>query len=394
MAETIAQNIERNNSDFSHTKKRLVSIDALRGFVMVIMLIDHIRETFYLHMQVSDPPDVYVTSPALFYTRFASAICAPVFIFLAGLSAALYSQKHNKNETATFLLKRGLFLVFLEVTLIVFLWTFKYPPDMFCLQVIWCIGLCMIALAGLIYLPPRALLLIGLLIVVGHNLMDGFKLDPQSPFIIPWAILYQREVLDIGGFVARTSYPVLPWVGVILLGFVTGSWFFNNYSPSQRQKRLMTSGLMGLLLFLMIRNLNFYGDYPWTNTGEFFMTMMSFLSLTKYPPSFMFSLSMLSLGLLLLVLFEKFQNHNFTKIMSHFGAAPLFYYILHLAVLKILYVIAYSIYGSTHGKYVSFRSVGYIWLTFTILTVLLYFPTKWFSGFKQRNRHIAWLKYF
>ena len=222
MAETIAQNIERNNSDFSHTKKRLVSIDALRGFVMVIMLIDHIRETFYLHMQVSDPPDVYVTSPALFYTRFASAICAPVFIFLVGLSAALYSQKHNKNETATFLLKRGLFLVFLEVTLIVFLWTFKYPPDMFYLQVIWCIGLCMIALAGLIYLPPRALLLIGLLIVVGHNLMDGFKLDPQSPFIIPWAILYQREVLDIGGFVARTSYPVLPWVGVILLGFVTG----------------------------------------------------------------------------------------------------------------------------------------------------------------------------
>ena len=108
----------------------------------------------------------------------------------------------------------------------------------------------------------------------------------------------------------------------------------------------------------------------------------------------MFSLSMLSLGLLLLVLFEKFQNHNFTKIMSHFGAAPLFYYILHLAVLKILYVIAYSIYGSTHGKYVSFPSVGYIWLTFTILTVLLYFPTKWFSGFKQRNRHIAWLKYF
>jgi uncharacterized membrane protein len=281
MAETIAQNIERNNSDFSHTKKRLVSIDALRGFVMVIMLIDHIRETFYLHMQVSDPPDVYVTSPALFYTRFASAICAPVFIFLAGLSAALYSQKHNKNETATFLLKRGLFLVFLEVTLIVFLWTFKYPPDMFYLQVIWCIGLCMIALAGLIYLPPRALLFIGLLIVVGHNLMDGFKLDPQSPFIIPWAILYQREVLDIGGFVARTSYPVLPWVGVILLGFVTGPWFFNNYSPSQRQKRLMTSGLMGLLLFLMIRNLNFYGDYPWTNTGEFFMTMMSFLSLTK-----------------------------------------------------------------------------------------------------------------
>ena len=131
---------------------RLQSIDALRGFVMVLMLVDHIRETFYLHRQVADPMDALATSPELFYTRLTSAICAPVFIWLTGLSAWLYSQKHSASETSRFLLKRGAFLVLLELTLIVFLWAGKYPPDMFFLQVIWCIGLCMIALAGLIYL--------------------------------------------------------------------------------------------------------------------------------------------------------------------------------------------------------------------------------------------------
>ncbi len=393
MADTIAQSIERNSPDFPLTKRRLVSIDALRGLVMVIMLIDHVRETFYLHLQVSDPVDVYATSPALFYTRFASAICAPVFIWLTGLSAYLYAQKYSKIETAAFLLKRGLFLVFLEVTLVAFLWSGAYPPDMFFLQVIWCIGLCMIVLAGLIYLPSRVLLIIGIAIVAGHNFLHGFKLSPEDPFYVLWAILYQREVIDFGVVVVRTSYPVLPWVGVILLGYVAGTWFSNN-TTAKRQKKILTFGFFGLVLFCAIRFLNVYGDYAWVNTGDFTKTLMSFLSLTKYPPSFMFNLSMLSLGLLLLFLFEKYQNHKFTIQMSNFGAAPMFYYVLHLAVLKLIYVIAYSIYGPTDGKYLSFPGVGYIWLAFAVLTVLLYFPTRWFANFKQNNRHIVWLKYF
>ena len=148
---------------------RLKSIDALRGFVMVIMLVDHVRETFYLHRQVSDPVDVFTTSPELFYTRLTSAICAPVFIWLTGLSAWLYSQRHSKFETSKFLVKRGAFLVLLELTLIVFLWAGKYPPDLFFLQVIWCIGLCMIALAGLIFLPTKLLLTIGIIIAVSYT---------------------------------------------------------------------------------------------------------------------------------------------------------------------------------------------------------------------------------
>ncbi|MDG2140109.1 MAG: heparan-alpha-glucosaminide N-acetyltransferase domain-containing protein [Gammaproteobacteria bacterium] len=376
------------------TTHRLQSIDALRGFVMVLMLVDHIRETFYLHKQVSDPVDALATSPELFYTRLTSAICAPVFIWLTGLSAWLYSQKHSTSETSKFLLKRGVFLVFLELTLIVFLWAGKYPPDMFFLQVIWCIGLCMIALAGLIYIPSSLLIAIGLTIVIGHNILDDFRLGEDSTFYVMWAILYQREVLDFDFIVLRTSYPVLPWIGVIILGFVAAPWFFKNTSSADRKKRMFIMGFIGLVLFCVVRFLNFYGDSPWENTGRFSTTLISFLSLTKYPPSFLFNLSTLSLGLLFLALFERYQGNRFTHIMSMFGAAPMFFYAFHLAVLKLLYVITLAIYGPSDGIYLAFPSIGYIWGTFLVLVFLLYFPTRRFGNYKQANKHISWLKYF
>ena len=373
---------------------RLGSIDSLRGFVMILMLVDHMRETFYLHAQVSDPVDALTTSPELFYTRLTSAICAPVFIWLTGLSAWLYSQKHSKTETAKFLLKRGVFLVFLELTLIVFLWAGKYPPDMFFLQVIWCIGLCMILLAGLIFLRPPALILLAVSIVAGHNLLSGFRVEEGESFYVLWAVLYQREVLEVGSVVFRTSYPVLPWVGVIALGYSAGPWFSNEFSPVQRQRKLATYGLVGLFLFFIVRYLNFYGDSPWIAGEETATTLMSFLSLTKYPPSFLFNLSMISLGLLLLVLFEKFQDRKVSQVMSDFGAAPMFFYAFHLAVLKIIYTIAYSIYGPSDGTYLSFPSVGYIWLASAVMVTALYFPTRWFAEYKQANKHVEWLRYF
>lgn len=391
----MSQSIDSNISDPKTISKRLISIDALRGFVMVIMLIDHVRETFFLHMQVGDPVDVTITSPELFFTRWASSICAPVFIFLTGMSAYLYSTKYSLEKTSAFLFKRGLFLVLLELTLVVFLWTGKYPPDRYYLQVIWCIGLCMIALSGLIYLPRNFQITLGVIIVAGHNLLDGFKVEAESNFFIPWAILYQREVFEIfDGIDARTSYPILPWIGVILLGFCLGPWFAKNVSPTIRKKKLLTAGIIGLISFFIIRYANFYGDFPRINTGEALTTFMSFIALTKYPPSLLFNLSMLSIGLLLLVLFEKYEDNKLTNIMADFGAAPMFYYVFHLAVLKILYLIAITINGPTHGKYFSFNTVGQIWIAFFIFTFLFYFPTRWFAKFKQRNKHIKWLQYF
>ena len=288
---TQSKNIEMD-VEITPKSKRLISIDALRGFVMIIMIIDHVRETFFLHMQVGDPVDVLTTSPELFFTRWVSSICAPVFIFLTGLSAWLYSQKHSKNDTAIFLLKRGMFLVLLEVTIISFLWSGKYPPDIFFLQVIWCIGLCMIALAGLIYLPRYLQIVIGAIIIAGHNLLDQIILTSDAPLFIPWAILYQRAMIDFGGgIIARTSYPLLPWMGVILIGYTAGSWFSKDMSKETRAKQLMISGMALILAFIVIRALNFYGDSPWFITESTLTTFMSFISLTKYPPSLLFSLS-------------------------------------------------------------------------------------------------------
>lgn len=361
---------------------------------MILMLLDHVRETFYLHLQVSDPVNVFETSPELFYTRFVTFICAPVFIYLTGLSAWLFLKKNSRDETSKFLLKRGLFLILMEITVINFLWGGQYPPDMFFLQVIWCIGICMIFLSFLIYLKPRSILLIGVLIICSHNYFLDFSVNSESIFYKPWAILYQREVIELSGFLFRTSYPVLPWIGVIALGFSSGIWFSKEKPPSYKKRKMLTYGLAGFLIFLVIRFFNIYGDTAWINTGDFQTTLMSFLSLSKYPPSFLFNLLMISLGLLIMLFCEKFQDNKFVKMLSQFGSAPMFFYVLHLTVLLVIYKICYFIYGPNQGEYFSLPNVKSLWITFVILSIALYFPTKWFALYKHSNKNIKWLKYF
>ena len=374
--------------------RRIKSIDSLRGFVMILMLLDHVRETFFLHLQVSDPVDIFLTSPELFYTRFITFICAPVFIYLTGLSAWLYMKKNSRVEASKFLLKRGIFLVALEITIINFLWSGQYPPDMFFLQVIWCIGLCMVVLSLMIYLQYWMILSMGIIIVCGHNFFLNFNVLSESIFHIPWAILYQREVIEFSGIAIRTSYPVLPWIGVIALGYTSGIWFSKNKLPSYKERKMLIYGLAGIFFFFVIRFINIYGDYAWVNTGEFSMTIMSFLSLTKYPPSFMFNLLTLSLGLLILLFFEKFQSNKFVNILSQFGAASMFFYILHLLVLLIIYKTCYFLLGPNQGEYFSFPNVKSLWIAHILLSIILYYPTKWFAQYKQANKKIKWLKYF
>lgn len=176
-------------------RARIRSIDALRGFVMVVMLLDHVRENWFLYLQVLDPVDAMTTDPGLFFTRLTSTICAPVFVALTGLAAYLFSVNHSYAETASFLIKRGLFLMLIDVTLITLVWTTKFPPTIW-LQVIWCIGIAMIALAGLMRLPRAVLIVLGVVIVCGHNLLDGIRLAPGDSFYVPWAMLHQRDLLD------------------------------------------------------------------------------------------------------------------------------------------------------------------------------------------------------
>ncbi|MEG1030024.1 MAG: heparan-alpha-glucosaminide N-acetyltransferase domain-containing protein, partial [Brevundimonas sp.] len=200
---------------------RIQSIDALRGLVMLLMLVDHAREFFFIHAQVSDPMDVTATAPVLFFTRMTAHLCAPVFVALTGLSAWLYASKKGGAPAASaFLLKRGLFLIGLELTLVTFAWTFSLTPTTVFLQVIWVIGLSMIALAALVHLPRGALITLGLVIMLGHNFLDPITVAEGAPGHAVWAVLHDRGYIDLPwGGQARTSYPLLPWIGVIALGY-------------------------------------------------------------------------------------------------------------------------------------------------------------------------------
>lgn len=379
------------------TRTRILAIDALRGLVMLFMLVDHVRETFYLHLQVTDPVDATTTDPGLFFTRLLSTFCAPTFVALTGLSAFLYGQSHTKAEVSEFLFKRGLFLLLLEVTVVGFAWPTQplgFPPQNFWLQVIWAIGISMIALAALIHLPRWAQFAVGLAIVCLHNFLDPIVLTPESPWYPAWAGIHQRAVIELGGgFMAKTTYPVLPWIGLIVLGYAAGPWFARGTEPTERIHRLVMIGTSLVLGFLVIRYLNFYGDKPWFAGEDSLRTTMSFLALTKYPPSLLFLMPTVGVGCLLLALFEKIDGSALLPHLAYFGGAPMFFYVVHLYALKVVYNVAVMLYGKTKGEVFGADNLSTVWIWVAILTPVLYFPTRWFATLKQRRRDIWWLKY-
>lgn len=376
--------------------QRLQSIDALRGFVMLIMLLDHVRETFFMQHQVSDPMAVETTEPALFVSRTLAHLCAPVFVLLTGLSAWLYGEKRQRRgEVSMFLFKRGLFLVVLEFTLVNFAWTFQVPPTVIYLQVIWAIGISMMALSALIWLPRFGLLAVGLTIIAGHNLLDGVHFDAASPWHVPWAIAHDRTWLDVSSTLRlRTSYPVLPWVGVIAVGYWLGPWLHSACTPALRQRRLLHAGCGALLGFVALRAINAYGEAHWSAHPALAQTLMSFFNITKYPPSLVFLTLTLGVGLLLLRAFERAGHPRWIGVLAMFGAAPMFFYLLHLYVLKLLYLSALGVWGANQGAYFGFQTIAAVWLTSALLPLMLYPPVRWFARLKARRRDLAWLKYF
>ncbi len=376
---------------------RLVSIDALRGLVMLIMLLDHVRETFYLHHQVGDPMDVANTPPELFFSRLAAHVCAPAFIFLTGLSAWLYGQKSgSRGDTARFLLTRGIFLVVLEVTLVNFAWTFSFPPTLVYLQVIWVIGLSMIALAALLWLPRAALIAVGVLIVAGHNALDAVHFPVGTALHVPWAVLHDRGWIELGEAMRlRTSYPWLPWIGVIALGYAAGPWFAPGVQAVWRQRRLWGIGAGAIIAFVALRALNGYGQQQaWIAGDTALQTFMSFINITKYPPSLFFLLLTLGITLWLLAALERVRpSAGWLQALRGYGAAPMFFYLLHLYVLKLLYLAAVAIWGLNQGKYFGFATMTGIWLCTVLLGIALYWPVRAFGNLKARRRDITWLKY-
>ncbi|MFZ4166377.1 DUF1624 domain-containing protein [Brevundimonas sp. NPDC058933] len=373
------------------TSLRIQSIDALRGLVILLMLIDHAREFFFIHAQVSDPMDVTATSPALFFTRLTAHLCAPIFVALTGLSAWLYASKKGGAPAASaFLFKRGLFLIVLELTLVNFAWTFSLAPTTVFLQVIWVIGLSMIALAALVHLPRRLLIALGLVIVLGHNLLDPITVAEGAPGHAIWAVLHDRGYIDLPwGGQARTSYPLLPWIGVIALGYGIGPWFAAE--GATRRWRLIGLGLAMLSLFIVLRALNLYGDQPWTMQPDLLHTTMSVLNLTKYPPSADFLLATLGVGALLLAGLERAPG-RLVGLLAVFGGAPLFFYLIHLYGLHLLNLAALALFGANQGEVFSVSGVGWIWLLALAVAVPSWFACRWFAGVKRRSSQ-WWMKY-
>ncbi|WP_076538596.1 DUF1624 domain-containing protein [Shewanella sp. UCD-KL21] len=375
-------------------KKRIDSIDIMRGIVMLIMLLDHVRERFFFHEQVTDPMTLDSTSTGLFLSRFAAHFCAPTFVFLTGVSAWLYShpQFGPERSARSFLIKRGLFIIALECTVITFQWMGNY--EMIWLQVMWAIGISMLALALLIGLPRFWLGLIGLVIVFGHNMLTPISFSPGEWGYTLWAILHDRGNILPNDFIGiRASYPVLPWIGVILLGYVIAPIYSASFDDNKRHNLLIGLGLSSFAIFAVLRGFNIYGEtLDWQQGETLVMTLKSVFNLTKYPPSLDFLLVTIGGTLLCLRALEKL-NPRYGKVLSTFGSAPMFFYIVHLYVLLFMYRFAVNVIGPNYGDLYGFADISWVWVVTVILALLLYFPTKWFSQYKHQSKQ-GWIKYF
>ncbi len=377
---------------------RIASIDVARGVVILLMMLDHVRERFYMHVRTGDP--IYETiEPDLFFTRYVTHLCAPVFIFLAGVSAWLYAHPagHEYRSPAVFLFKRGLVIILIEVFLYYLVWADSYPSFLF-LQVLFAIGLCMIGLSVLCRLNYWLIGAVGILLATGHNALEPIQFEPGEFGYMLWTILHDAgDLAHIGGFTISVSYPVLPWLGVILLGYFAGPLYDRTVAPPKRQRALILSAVSCLALLLVLRGFNIYGEtLPWSMQKTAIDTVMSFLNFTKYPPSLNYLLITLGIGMLLLAWLETNRSSNkLLQAVQAFGSVPMFIYILHLYVLLGAYWVLYLIFGANHGTRFGLNNVGSIWIGAVVLIVMHYPIASWFAQYKHREKHNKpWLSYF
>lgn len=394
---TTAEDFRADTGTAAAVKSRIASIDIMRGLVILLMMIDHVRERFFMHARVGDP--IYDTvEPDLYFTRYASHLCAPVFIFLAGLSAWLYANPANGpyRSPTGFLFKRGLFLIFIEVVFYYLVWVDTLASTLY-LQVLWAIGVSLIGLSLACRMNYWLIGALGILIVFGHNALSPITFTPDEFGYTLWSILHdQNNIGEIGGLTIRASYPVLPWFGVILLGYFAGPLYAKTVNVLTRRKILIGLGMACLALLLVLRGFNIYGEtLPWTVRETAIGTVMSFLNFTKYPPSLDFLLITLGFGFLLLAWLESVRKQNkLLDAIEVYGSVPMFAYVVHLYVLLAAYWVLMPIFGPTQGERFGFAHVWGIWVGTLVLAVALYFPTKAFANYKHREkRNKPWLSY-
>ena len=385
---------------------RIESIDLLRGIVMIVMALDHVRDYFHADAFLYSPTDMSKTSVILFFTRWVTHFCAPVFIFLAGTSAFLIGLRKSKKELSEFLIKRGLWLVILELTIVNFAWFFNFQFSLITLFVIWALGIGMIILAIFIHAPLKITLTIGLLMVFGHNLLDTIHVEGDGGEAILWSLIHRFQGFALSpNYFLFIAYPLVPWVGVMLLGYCFGVFYQPSYAAS-RKKILLYLGFGSLALFVMIRIFNNYGDpAPWQVQPSPMFTMLSFLNVTKYPPSLLYVLVTLGPAILFLAVSENFFGTLSEKIKV-LGRVPMFYYLLHLYLIHLLALAAALLTGYDASDMVfstwvtdSPNLVGYgfsLWVVYVVwagVVIILYPLCQWYDNYKATRRNKWWLSY-
>jgi uncharacterized membrane protein len=389
---------------------RLVSVDVLRGIVMVIMALDHTRD--FLSYQRFAPEDLAHTYGALFFTRFITHYCAPVFAFLAGTGAFLATRRGKSiPEVSRFFWTRGLWLVFLEFTVVDFAWGFVPWAHG---GVIWILGWSMVAMALIVRLPVRWIAALGLGMMATHNLLDGINPALFGKFSWVWTLLHTPGRIPIGDFQFSVRYVLIPWVGVMAAGFAFGSLL----SRPDRRKLILTLGMTATALFFALRGINFYGNGiaglpvryphsggPWNVQPTLSLTIISFFNTLKYPPSLDYLLMTLGPALIVLGLLDRAKAESgLSRVFLVFGRVPLFYYVLHIYLLHILTILVSLVFHQPiwHGSVIADfaqKPAGYghglpfIYAIWVLAVAVLYLPCLWFMQFRSRHRDWGWLSY-
>jgi len=393
------------------SRARVESVDVLRGLVMVIMALDHVRDFFSNY--AGNPTDAATAPGAIFFTRWITHLCAPTFVFLAGASIYLQLLRKPRAQLAQFLVSRGLWLMALELVVVSSILTFHPSMHVLLLQVIWVTGLSMILMAALIYLPVPVVTVFGALLVLAHNAFDWVKPGTMGPVAGTICRLLHVPGLLLpptSGYFWVNLYPLIPWPGIMALGFAFG--VFLQRPPLPRRRTMLLLSIGSLFIFVALRFSNLYGDpIPWKHQISAARTFMSFMDLQKYPPSLLYVLATLGVSLSLMAAFEAWHARgSFQKarsILSVYGRVPFFYYVLHFSSIHLAALLTTAALGLNWRWWLALPPAGgifageppgygfslpIVYLVWLLIVTLCYFPCKWFAGVKQRSRG-AWLSY-
>lgn len=394
-----------NKLQVSSVSSRLTNIDFVRGLVIVIMALDHTRDLLHDGAFRGNATDLATTTPFLFMTRFITHFCAPVFVFLSGASAYLmYRQQNDPSRTRRFLFTRGLWLVFLEITVVGFgVWT-DVQFRTILLQVIFAIGMGFVILSGLIRLPAKTLGIIGILIVFLHDALPALSFPENKTAEFIWTVLFERGFFNLApdrGLIV--GYAVVPWLGVMLAGFGFGRVFETEWK--KRRNILLICGSFAMLLFAIFRAFNLYGDdSPWELQSTVTFSFLSFINVSKYPPSLLYTA--VTLGPMFFVLWlAEGRDNRFIRFFITYGRVPMFFYLLHWYVIHASMFVMILLQGATWEQMpfgvMKFGrpeegvglSLPFVYVYWICLIATMYPLCKWYGKYKAAHREKKWLSY-